>query len=60
MKAAPFQTVNGKGVAESYFLELLPVSSHPTIFIEAYCYALEDMQFLDKTCKKIVKLLNAN
>lgn len=52
--------LSDKGIAECFYLELMPEGSQPTIFIEAYCFEPKDHGFLDKTVKKIVKLLNAN
>lgn len=48
-----------KGVAECFYLELMPPGSQPTIFVEAYCFEPADSEFLDNTVKKIVELLNA-
>jgi len=49
---------NSKGQELTFYLEQMPESSQPTIFISAYCSDQADAKFVDKTAKEIERLLN--
>jgi len=49
---------NSKGQELTFYLEQMPESSQPTVFISAYCSDKEDAAFIEKTAKDIERLLN--
>jgi hypothetical protein len=49
---------NSKGTELTFYLEKMPESSQPTIFISAYCSDEADAKFVDKTANEIERLLN--
>jgi hypothetical protein len=50
---------NSAGVEHTFYFEKMPNSSHPTVFISAYCYEKDDVKFIEQTVKEIERLLNA-
>lgn len=49
---------NAKGQELTFYLEQMPESSQPTVFISAYCSDKGDAAFIEKTAKEIERLLN--
>jgi hypothetical protein len=49
---------NAKGTELTFYLEKMPESSQPTVFISAYCSDKGDAAFIEKTAKEIERLLN--
>ena len=49
---------NSKGQELTFYLEQMPESSQPTVFISAYCSDKGDAKFIEKTAKEIERLLN--
>jgi hypothetical protein len=49
---------NSKGQELTFYLEQMPESSQPTIFISAYCSDKGDAAFIEETAKEIERLLN--
>jgi len=42
----------------TFYLEQMPASSKPTVFVSAYCSTKADASFIRKTAKEIERLLN--
>jgi hypothetical protein len=49
---------NAMGQELTFYLEQIPESSQPTIFISAYCHDKGDAAFIEKTAKEIERRLN--
>jgi hypothetical protein len=49
---------NSHGQELTFYLEKMPESSQPTVFISAYCSDKADATFIKETAEKIERLLN--
>ena len=49
---------NDKGQELTFYLEQLPESSKPTVFVSAYCSTKANASFVEKTAKEIERLPN--